>query len=389
MSLLSLALSDLYLVLSLLGFVVLYVALDTPLDDGYHLKRVRSPFRWEETYLFFGAALLVYPLTWLAQVLIDLFWTFGSVEFNTFQLTFVLGLLFAGVVGPLWIRTLINSNGRRYYLVRSLGIFLTTTVGIGLGGALAIGIHPSMELVDQLYGYYITVAFGYIEQHQAVLALTLHSLESPLRAIINDYQTHLKPAIQYTFDIYVNNLKITVFGGSIALLGGLAGGLFIPLVMIGGVKIGLILAAYLGLFIRYSIVAGNPLIGPVVAFAAALSLHTIPEIIATVSAETGMGILGMGPTKGWKRGILGAKVAVVGLVGLLGAASFIEVFLSPWVSEPLIGYITIRGEIVPFDHIDTGVYLTGAASTFGTFVVAGMASVFGIRRAVFAMEDWV
>lgn len=377
----SLALGDLHLLFTVLAFVGLYLIMDTPLNDGYHVKYVRSPLRWEETWIVFGAALLFYPLTWAGKFLVEVAWPFPSVVFGTFQLTYVVGLLYAVFVGPLWIRTLQNANGRKPQLIRSGGIFLSAVVGVGLGGAVVIGTHPSMETVEALYGYYLTVSFHFIEQHQAILGLSIPILESPIRNL----QEQLGPAVNYTLDIYVNNLRISLFGGALALVGGLVGGLLIPLVMVGGAKLGLILAGYLGLFIRYAIAATDPLLGPVIAFAAAISLHTIPEVLATVYGETGMGLAGMAPTKGDARAVFGLKVAVVGLVGFLGLAAFIEVFFSPLVSEPLIGYLTIQGEIVPLSVGED--YFVGVVSTLVSFVVFGGLSVLGIRTTVGLMED--
>lgn len=380
MRLLDVALSDIYLLLSVLAFIGLYLVIDTPLSDGYHVRHVRSPLRWEETWIFFGVALLFYPLVFVGNMALVI-WPFSSIEFSTFQLTYIIGILYAGFLGPLWVRTLQKANGRKIQLIRSGGIFASAVLGMGLGGAVVIGTHPSMDTLDALLGYYITVSFSFIEQHQAILGLSIPVLESPLR----DLQETLAPALSFTWDIYLNNLKIALFGGSIALIGGLAGGLLIPLVMIGGAKIGLILAAYLGLFIRYSIAAGNPMFGPIIAFGAAISIHTIPEILATVYGETGMGLAGMAPMKGADRAILGLKVAVFGLVGFLGFAAFLEVFLSPLVAEPLIGYITVQGEIVPLSVGSD--YFVGVASTLVAFVIFGALSVWGIRNTVDVMEE--
>ncbi|MFC6755857.1 MULTISPECIES: hypothetical protein [Haloarcula] len=370
--------------LCVLLFALFFVAMDTPLDDGYHVQKVRSALRYEERYIFYGSALLTFPLVWLGNNIIEPFWVFDSVIFGNFRLTYVVGILFAIFLGPLWIRTLQNASGRKTQLIRSGGIFLAATLGIGLGGATLIGIHPNMAAIDENFGYYLTVAFSGIQQHQAVLGLSIPILESPLRNL----REQLGPAIRYTWDIYVNNAEITVFGGSFAFIGGLVGGLGIPLAMIGGVKIGLILAAYLGLFLRYVITTGNPLFGPFIAFGAAISLHTIPEVLATVSAQTGMGVAGMGSTKGSDRAWLGAKIVLVSVVGFLGFASFIEVFLSPVLAEPLIGYLTVSGEIVPY-NMGLGRYLVAAGSTLVAFVVAGEVSIRSVRTTVGLLEDYV
>lgn len=383
MSLIGMAVGDLYLLLTVSAFLGLYLILDTPLTDGYHVRHVQSPLRWEETWIFFGAALLFHPIAYLGNFLVGLIWPFSSIEFGTFQLTYIVGILYAAFTGPLWVRTLQKADGRKVQLVRSTGIFASAVLGMGLGGGVVIGTHPSMTTLDTLFGYYITLSFGFIEQYQAILGLSIPILESPL----HDLQEQLVPAVNYTLEIYMNNLRISIFGGTIALIGGLAGGFLIPLVMIGGAKIGLILAAYLGLFIRYSIAAGNPLIGPVIAFAAAISIHTIPEILATVFGETGIGLAGMAPMKGTNRAILGLKVGVFSLVGLLGLAAFLEVFLSPLIAEPLVGYITIQGEIVPLSVGSD--YLIGVFSTVGMFILAGSISVLGIRTTVAVMEEVV
>lgn len=368
--------------LCVLLFGLFYVAMDTPLDDGYHVQKVRSVLRYEERYIFYGSALLTFPFVWLGDILIEVFWTFDSVIFGNFQLTYVVGLLFAIFLGPLWIRTLQNANGRKTQLTRSIGIFLSATLGIGLGGATLIGLHPDMTVLDENFGYYLTVAFSGIQQHQAILGLSIPILESPLRNL----REQLGPAIRYTWDIYVNNAEITVFGGSFAFAGGLAGGLGVPLAMIAGAKIGLILAAYLGLFLRYVITAGNPLYGPFIAFGAAISLHTIPEVLATVATVAGMGIAGMGVVKGkpW----LGAKIAGISLFGFLFFGAFIEVFLSPVLAEPLIGYLTVQGELIPY-NMDLGRYLMAVTSGIVAFVIAGEVSVQSVRATVGLLEDYV
>jgi len=322
-----------------------------PLRDGYHTETV---WWWEELYLLVLLIPETYILAWVtSQLLPPSTSVVPYLEVSYFAV--VLGALLAVRFVPVTLRTLENSDG----LMRLPGLYTTVLFGIGFSTSLAIATHPNEQQIQEIFGYHLTLAFNFLEQFQSILGLDIPALPSV--------------AFEQSWAIFLNNLSLSATAGALGVVGGVLV-IGIPLLLIMAVNAGVLFGAFAGILIRNTIATGgltDAVVGPTVGYLSSLGLlvagHTFYEFFAIVSIGVAGAAVGVTVWRGLGKLADGLRVGVAGVV-LLGAAAFLEVFVSAPVINQLTGYLVVESRIVPVDG-SYGVGVVSTVLTTGAFML--------------------
>lgn len=354
--------------------ILVFIFFDRPLSDGYHVTERDSILDWEESYVIFAALTEVYILSWVTTLITQSGQTI--VPFLRFDLwTVVMGVLVGLRWFVPWFRTLQDVDTNSPQAITRLGGFYTAVLfGTGFGITIAIALHPDAATLQLLFQRQVNLSITILEQFQAILGLQI-----PI----------IQPVIDKTVAIYINNAQLAIRAGIIGFIGGLALGLFVPLILVVGMNAAILFGVFTGLLIRNSIAIGQGLFAPPIAYLSSMGLlvagHTFHEFMALLLIGVGAGFIGLGivkqvtdPSKA------GAIVVVAGFVQLAFAA-FVEVWVDPRFINFLKGYITIEPSIVPLSVKSN--WAVGAGSLLATTVLMVVVTAWMIRTTVTTIED--
>lgn len=373
MEIINQAISDSFLWVAVVTWILLYVVFQNPLGDGYHLVENSDILEWEETHLIAVTIPEFYIVSWLVAIFVRS--GHEVVPFLQVDLwTVVIGLVFAARWMISWEETIKNLSPslKPESVVRTSGFFVSILFGIGFSAAFVVATHPNTETIQFLYQRHINFAFHVLQQFQAILGLSIAAIQ---------------PHIDHTIGIYINNAQLSIKAGLLGALGGLILGLGIPAILIMGVNAAIIFGVFTGLLIRNTIAIGQPITAAPIGYLSSMGLlivgHTFHEFMAILLVGVGGGFITYALVKS-EPPVSGGVVAVAGFIQLAMAA-FIEVWTDPFFINSVKGFITIEPKIVPLQLGSN--WLIGVSSTAATTVVMVFVTAWMIRTTVRMVES--
>lgn len=361
--------TDPVLIVATLSWLAIYTQYDDPLADGYDPRSDTPDLLFVVLISIPEAIILSWPIRAATPI--------GKVVplLGVTWFTLVFGVVLLARWYTPWKATVGNLDHPTQVL-RSGGIFVGILFGLGLGITVHIALHPNATVLQSLYKAHINFAIFALREFQAILSLQLPVIQ---------------PFVNRTISIYKNNAILALKAGGLGLVGGLAGGLAIPLLLIMAVNAALIWGVFTGLLIRNTIATGgNVLIAPLVAYLSSLGLlligHTFHEFMAIVVVGLGGGFVGFAIVDTRYELGTGLQIVVLGFAQLLFAA-FTEVWTDPAFIFWVKGFITIEPTIVPL----SGGFIVGSPVASVSTVVVTLATAYAVvwmtNTTVGVMED--
>lgn len=242
-----------------------------------------------------------------------------------FKVFFTLPVLFTGIAYTLlfsqvWYQTIQSRNG-----VALVGLFPSLMFGAFFSTFLVTALHPSANAVTSVYGYYI-------DQAKTVLQFI------SVAAVI--------PVLEYTIQIFKNNLTVILRGSIFSVIGGIAGvaGLLAMIPLFGSAVTS---GSVAGILLRNNLGVINSLISLLAVLGVPPFWHTFYEFLAFGAITSSVALVVYsaiyGKLRKWNTGLLGI---VFGSVVLLVGALF-EVAISSQFAGYFKGILNFTPTISP------------------------------------------
>lgn len=365
-------LADPFLLAAVIAWGLLYTQFGDRLADGYDPLRATA---WEELYVVAISIPEAIIGSWGVAVAVDVLGVDGIVP--VLRVTVFTALL-GGALGVRWLgvwrRTLAQVDRTVVGIVRAAGFYVTVLFGVGLGIAVQVAVHPSVETLQLLYQAHINYAIYVLQSFQAILGLQV---------------TLIQPLVAHMVAIYQNNAGLAIRAGVLGGVGGVVRGADAPLVLVMAMNASLTWGVFSGLLIRNSIAVGNGLLAAPLGYLTSTGLlvvgHTFHEFMAIVVVGTGAAVAVFGflrPSTG--RSTVGLYAVGLGFAQL-GAAAFIETFISPVPVAWLKGYLTLQPTILPL-QFNTG-YGVAVGSVLVTTAALAVGFAWMTRTTVRVIEE--
>lgn len=245
--------------------------------------------------------------------------TLPIVELTVFSV--VVGLL----LGARWAPRMIGTDRTTL-----LSVSVSVLFGVALGTTTAVALHPRPVVIDSLFAFHVQLAETFLDQFQAILGVQVEQIS---------------PALAQTIEVFLNNAELALIGGGLGLIGGLVL-LGVPAILIVTVNTGVFFGTFAGILIRNTMNARTGIdvvLAPPLGYLSSLGLvvfgHTFWEFVGIMMVAVGAAVAARSV---WTDDGI-SLVYVVGGIGLIAVAAFIEV----WVSGPIITLINDRLVVEP------------------------------------------